>query len=82
MNSNNSDRNEVEKNLIEYEVKKELKVTTEFALSPKVVSAIKKFPASYNEDANKIVEQAEQVKAVSKKLNFYFLSYDCHSGWG
>ena len=50
---------EVEENSFEHEIEKELEVTPEITLNPKVARAIQNLQASCNEDASKIIEQAE-----------------------
>ena len=48
---------------VEHEVEDELEMTPETILNSKVEQAIENLQASYNEDANKMFEQAKQEKA-------------------
>ena len=57
------------KKCFEQTIKEELKVALKTTLKPKVVRSIKNCKFC-NKDANKIVEQAEREKAVSKNTNF------------
>ena len=44
----------------------QVKVAPQTTINTKVVQAMKKFQALYNDDENKIIEQATQEKSASK----------------
>ena len=69
---NNYESNpEAKAKLFEGRVENEIKVTPKNKLNTKGIQAMKNFQASYNEDANKIVEQAA---IVQKKILIFVLT--------
>ena len=59
---------ETKENLFDEVVDNTIKMIPKTTLNPKVVHAMKNFQASYNKDANKVVEQAAGGKKI---LNFW-----------
>ena len=55
------------------EIEEAIEVTPKTTINPKVVRTIKNLQALYNEDANKIVDQAAQGKATKGSLNFLII---------
>ena len=53
------------------DIDNELEVTLKATLNPRVVKAIKNLQASFNENANKIMQQAGHEKAAKKNLIFF-----------
>ena len=63
--------NKSEENLFDVDIDKEVEATPKITISAKVVGETKQLQALYNDDANKIVEQAAQEKSANEKLNFF-----------
>ena len=57
-------------NFFDEDIDDQVKVSPQTTVKAKVVWAMKKFQASYNDDANKIIEQATKEKSAIKNLNF------------
>ena len=62
-NSDTDDKNDED-------INKEVKATPQTTINTKVVQAMKKLQASYNNDANKIIKQATKEKGAIENLNF------------
>ena len=59
-----------EENFFNKDIDDKVKVTTKTTINAKVVQKMKKFQALYNDNSNKIIEQATQEKHVTKNSNF------------
>ena len=57
-------------NLFDEDINDQVKVSPQTTVTAKVVWALKKFQASYNEDANKIIKEATQDKNAIENLIF------------
>ena len=73
VNDDSNSNDEIEKNIGDHEFDEELKVTLAIILNQKVIRVMKNLQALYDEDMNKIVEQATQEKAVCENLNFWLI---------
>ena len=58
------------KNIFDDDINDEVEATTETTINAKVVLAMKKLQALYNDNANKFVEQTTKEKRAIKNLNF------------
>ena len=58
-----------EDNLFDEDIYEKIKISPQATVNTKVVQAMKKLQALYNDDANKIIKEATEDKAI-KKLNF------------
>ena len=70
-NSDSSDEDfeSNEENFLDEDINDQVKASPETTINAKVVRVMKKLQASYNDDANKIIKEATQDKAV-ENLNF------------
>ena len=67
-----SSKDDIENNYDNFfykDINDQVKATPQTTINGKVVQAMKKLQASYNNNANKIVEQATQEKSANKNLN-------------
>ena len=69
-NSNSDSDGKNQENIFNEDIGKEVKVTPNTTFNAKVVHAMKKLKASYNNNANKIIKQATQEKCAIENLNF------------
>ena len=63
-------KQEVEENLSEHKIEKELGVTPMTTLNPKVVWDLKNLQVSHNKHAIKMIKLVEKEKAVSENLSY------------
>ena len=59
-----------EDNFFDEDIDDQVKATPKTTISAKVVQAMKKLQASYNDNASKIIEQATKEKSAIKNSNF------------
>ena len=64
--SSNDDFKNDDKNFFDEDIDDQVKATPQTTINSKVVRAMKKLPASYNDDANKIIEKVTQEKSAIK----------------